>query len=90
MKNNALISVFDKTNLKEICSVLKKYNIGIISTGSTSKTIKKLGFSCKEVSKLTKFKEILDGVHDDVPEQAFYMVGSIEEVLEKAKTVKSD
>ena len=36
------------------------------------------------------FKEILDGVHDDVPEQAFYMVGSIEEVLEKAKTVKSD
>ena len=36
------------------------------------------------------FKEILDGVHDDVPEQAFYMVGSIEEVLEKAKTVESD
>ena len=61
MRSNALISVFDKTNLKEICSVLKKYDIGIISTGSTSKTIKKLGFSCKEVSKLTKFKEILDG-----------------------------
>ena len=36
------------------------------------------------------FKEILDGVHDDVPEQAFYMVGSIEEALEKAKTIKSD
>ena len=36
------------------------------------------------------FKEILDGVHDDVPEQAFYMVGSIDEVLEKAKTVKND
>ena len=36
------------------------------------------------------FKEILDGVHDDVPEQAFYMVGSIDEVLEKAKTVESD
>jgi len=36
------------------------------------------------------FKEILDGVHDDVPEQAFYMVGSIDEALEKAKTVKSD
>jgi len=31
------------------------------------------------------FKEICDGKHDDVPEQAFYMVGSIEEVLEKAK-----
>ena len=36
------------------------------------------------------FKEILEGVHDDVPEQAFYMVGSIDEALEKAKTVKSD
>ena len=36
------------------------------------------------------FKEILEGVHDDVPEQAFYMVGSIDEALEKAKTVQSD
>ena len=31
------------------------------------------------------FKEIIEGVHDDVPEQAFYLVGSIDEVLEKAK-----
>ncbi len=30
------------------------------------------------------FKEILDGKHDDLPEQAFYMVGTIEEVLAKA------
>ena len=29
------------------------------------------------------FKEILDGVHDDLPEQAFYMVGTIEEAVEK-------
>ncbi len=33
------------------------------------------------------FKEIIDGKHDDVPEQAFYMVGTIEEALEKAKTL---
>jgi F-type H+-transporting ATPase subunit beta len=33
------------------------------------------------------FREIVDGKHDDVPEQAFYMVGGIEEVLEKAKTM---
>jgi F-type H+-transporting ATPase subunit beta len=33
------------------------------------------------------FKEIVDGQHDGVPEQAFYMVGGIEEVLEKAKTL---
>jgi F-type H+/Na+-transporting ATPase subunit beta len=31
------------------------------------------------------FKEIVDGKHDDVPEQAFYMVGTIEEVREKAE-----
>ncbi len=31
------------------------------------------------------FQEIVAGIHDDVPEQAFYMVGTIEEVLEKAK-----
>jgi F-type H+-transporting ATPase subunit beta len=30
------------------------------------------------------FKEIIDGKHDDLPEQAFYMVGGIEEVQEKA------
>lgn len=31
------------------------------------------------------FKEIVDGKYDDIPEQAFYMVGTIEEALEKAK-----
>lgn len=33
------------------------------------------------------FKEILEGKHDTVPEQAFYMVGTIEEALAKAKTL---
>ena len=36
---------------------------------------------------LAAFKAILDGEHDDLPEQAFYMVGGIEEVVEKAKTL---
>jgi F-type H+-transporting ATPase subunit beta len=31
------------------------------------------------------FKEILDGKHDDLPEQAFYMVGDIDSAIEKAK-----
>jgi len=31
------------------------------------------------------FKEIVEGKHDDLPEQAFYMVGTIEEAVEKAK-----
>jgi F-type H+-transporting ATPase subunit beta len=33
------------------------------------------------------FREILDGKHDDLPEQAFYMVGDIESAIEKAKTL---
>jgi F-type H+-transporting ATPase subunit beta len=31
------------------------------------------------------FKEIVEGKYDDLPEQAFYMVGTIEEVIEKAE-----
>ncbi|OGV66395.1 MAG: F0F1 ATP synthase subunit beta [Lentisphaerae bacterium RIFOXYC12_FULL_60_16] len=34
---------------------------------------------------IRSFKEILEGRHDKVPEQAFYMAGSIEDVLEKAR-----
>ena len=34
------------------------------------------------------FKEIIEGKHDDIPETAFLMVGTIDEVLEKAKKVE--
>ncbi len=34
---------------------------------------------------IRSFAEVLDGKHDDVPEQAFYMVGHIDHVLEKAR-----
>jgi F-type H+-transporting ATPase subunit beta len=34
------------------------------------------------------FKEILDGKHDDLPEAAFYMIGGIEEAVEKAKKLR--
>lgn len=33
------------------------------------------------------FKEILDGKHDDLPEQAFYMVGTIDDAIKKAQTL---
>lgn len=33
------------------------------------------------------FKEILEGLHDELPEQAFYMVGTIEEAVEKGKRI---
>ncbi|HKT25804.1 MAG TPA: F0F1 ATP synthase subunit beta [Terriglobales bacterium] len=35
------------------------------------------------------FREIIEGKHDDVPEQAFYMKGTIDEVLEEAQKMKS-
>ena len=36
------------------------------------------------------FKEILDGMHDELPEQAFYMVGDIEEAAEKAREMAAE
>ena len=36
------------------------------------------------------FKEILDGKHDDLPEGAFYMVGTIDDAVAKAKSMKVD
>ena len=33
------------------------------------------------------FREVVEGKYDDIPEQAFYMVGGIDEVLKKAKTI---
>jgi F-type H+-transporting ATPase subunit beta len=36
------------------------------------------------------FAEIVDGKHDDLPEQAFYMVGTIEEAVEKGKRVSQE
>ena len=38
---------------------------------------------------IRSFKEILEGKHDAIPEQAFYMVGNIDEVIAKAKTIMS-
>ncbi|HRJ40341.1 MAG TPA: F0F1 ATP synthase subunit beta [Caldilineaceae bacterium] len=35
------------------------------------------------------FQEILDGKHDDLPEQAFYMVGTIEEAVEKGERLRA-
>ncbi len=36
------------------------------------------------------FREILDGKHDELPEQAFYMVGTIDEAVEKAKKMQEE
>ena len=57
----ALISVFDKKNLKYLCSNLNKFNYSFVSSGSTGKKIRELGFKCKDISKLTNFKEMFGG-----------------------------
>jgi len=43
----------------------------------------------KVADTVRSFKEIAEGKHDDIPEQAFYMKGSIEEVLETAEKMKA-
>ena len=57
----ALISLSDKSNLSDVLKILKKYNIKILSSGGTYKSIKKLGYNCVEASKYTGFNEMLDG-----------------------------
>ena len=57
----ALISVSDKRNLKPLLNVLKKNKVKIISSGGTYKEIKKLKFSCIEVSNFTNSPEVLEG-----------------------------
>ena len=57
----ALVSVSDKENILSLLKILKKYKIKILSSGGTYTAIKKLGYSCTELSKYTGFKEMLDG-----------------------------
>ena len=60
-KKFALISVFEKRNLKYLCSNLNKFNYSFMSSGSTGNTIRELGFKCKDISKITNFKEMFGG-----------------------------
>ncbi len=59
--NNALISLYDKSNLEKILKILNNHRINIISSGGTYKQIRKLGYKCTDVSQYTNFKEMLDG-----------------------------
>jgi F-type H+-transporting ATPase subunit beta len=47
------------------------------------------GKYCKIADTVRSFKEVIEGKHDDVPEQAFYMRGTIEEVLVEAEKLKA-
>ncbi len=43
----------------------------------------------KVADTVKSFKEIVEGKHDDIPEQAFYMKGTIDEVQEAAEKMKA-
>ncbi|SDW79610.1 F0F1 ATP synthase subunit beta [Marinobacter mobilis] len=58
------------------------FHVAEVFTGSPGKYV-----SLKET--ISSFKGILNGDYDDMPEQAFYMVGSMEEAVEKAKEMKA-
>jgi len=57
----AIISVSNKSNLKEILPTLRKFKIEIISSGGSFKKIRNMKYNCIEVSNYTKFSEMLDG-----------------------------
>jgi F-type H+-transporting ATPase subunit beta len=58
------------------------FTVAEVFTGSPGKYV-----SLKET--IAGFKGILNGDYDDLPEAAFYMVGSIDEAIEKAKKLAS-
>jgi F-type H+/Na+-transporting ATPase subunit beta len=43
----------------------------------------------KVADTIRSFREIVDGKHDDLPEQAFYMQGTIEDVIARAEQMKA-
>ncbi|MBP7962283.1 MAG: F0F1 ATP synthase subunit beta [Caldilineaceae bacterium] len=59
------------------------FSVAEVFTGTPGKFV-------KTEETVRGFKEILDGKHDDLPEQAFYMVGGIEEAVEKADRLRSE
>jgi len=57
----AIISVSNKSNLKQILPILKKFNIEIISSGGSYQKIKNMKYKCKKISDYTGFVEMLGG-----------------------------
>ena len=60
-KKFALISVYNKNKLKNLCSKLSENNYSFISSGSTGQRIRSLGFKCLDISKITKMRQMFDG-----------------------------
>ncbi|MES2768012.1 MAG: bifunctional phosphoribosylaminoimidazolecarboxamide formyltransferase/IMP cyclohydrolase [Bdellovibrionota bacterium] len=61
MFKNALVSVSDKTGLKEFLKPLVDLGLRVVSTGGTAKYLKENGIKVTEVSEQTGFPEVMDG-----------------------------
>ena len=59
--NRALISVFDKTGIIELATILTNNDVEILSTGGTAKHLRQAGITVVDVSDHTGFPEIMDG-----------------------------
>lgn len=57
----ALISVSDKTGIVDFARALQAFNIEIISTGGTAKTLRDAGVAVRDVAEITGFPEMMDG-----------------------------
>jgi len=57
----ALISVSDKTGIVDFARELKRFDVEIISTGGTAKTLREAGIEVRDVSEITGFPEMMDG-----------------------------
>jgi F-type H+-transporting ATPase subunit beta len=57
------------------------FHVAEVFTGSPGKYV-------KVADTVRSFKEIIEGKHDNIPEQAFYMKGAIEDVLEAAEKLQ--
>jgi len=57
----ALLSVSDKLGLVEFALALRRFNVELLSTGGTAKTLREAGIEVRDVSEVTGFPEMLDG-----------------------------
>lgn len=57
----ALISVSDKTGIVDFARELKHFNVDIISTGGTAKSLREAGIDVRDISDVTGFPEMMDG-----------------------------
>jgi F-type H+/Na+-transporting ATPase subunit beta len=73
------LSVYRARKVQRFLS--QPFNVAKVFTGQDGKIV-----SLKET--IRGFRGIIEGEYDSLPEQAFYMVGTIDEAVEKAKTLQ--